>query len=115
MKDVAMLLDIMTGQDHYDNLTFQAIRRCPQDGYAAKTASKDALRGLKLGLPFNPYWSSNGVSHELCVLFSSKGLDFPLGSVLRILFFLSISIGGTKGSVILMGRCIGHRIKFDGR
>ncbi|KAL4955795.1 amidase signature domain-containing protein [Aspergillus filifer] len=59
MKDVAILLDIMAGPDRYDNLTFQAIGHYPEAGYAAEVAGKDTLPGLKLGLPWDPYWSTN--------------------------------------------------------
>ena len=65
MKDVAVLLDIMKGPDHYDNLTFQAIGHYPEKGYAAEVTDASALRGMKLGLPWDAYWSSNGVSSSI--------------------------------------------------
>ncbi|KAK8061838.1 hypothetical protein PG994_008204 [Apiospora phragmitis] len=62
MRDVAILLDIMHGPDQLDNLTYQAIGNYPEagaGGYAAHVADKTALRGMKLGLPWDPYWSTN--------------------------------------------------------
>ena len=61
IKDAAILLDIMKGADKYDNLTYQAIGHYPEDGYASKVVGKDALRGMKLGLPWAAYWKSNSV------------------------------------------------------
>jgi amidase len=62
IADAALLLDIMAGPDRYDNLTFQAIGHVPEAGYAKEVTGKEALCGMKLGLPWNPYWSTNGVS-----------------------------------------------------
>lgn len=62
IKDVAVMLDIMAGPDRLDNLTFDGLGRYPEDGYAAQVVGKDALLGMKLGLPWNPYWSTIGVS-----------------------------------------------------
>lgn len=62
MKDVAILFDIMAGADRYDNSTFDALSYYPKAGYSAEVVSKDALRGMKLGLPWNPYWSTISVS-----------------------------------------------------
>ncbi|KAK7994278.1 amidase signature enzyme [Apiospora marii] len=61
MGDVAMMLDIMHGPDPRDNLTFQAIGRYPQEsrGYSAHVVDKSSLRGMKFGLPWDPYWSTN--------------------------------------------------------
>ncbi|KAL3483369.1 amidase signature domain-containing protein [Aspergillus germanicus] len=59
MRDVAILLDIMVGADQYDNLTFQTIGHYPENGYAAEVVGKDALRGLKLGFLWDPFWSTN--------------------------------------------------------
>ena len=56
MKDVALILDIISGYDRYDNLTSEA--RYSENGYTAQVVDKDALRGLKLGLPWYPYWST---------------------------------------------------------
>ena len=57
VKDVALLLDVMAGADRYDNLTFEALGHYPKNGYTAEVLSKDSLRGMKLGLPWNPWWS----------------------------------------------------------
>lgn len=62
VKDVAIMLDIIAGPDRYDNLTFHSLGRHPKNGYAAEVVDKDALKGMKLGLPWNPYWSTWGVS-----------------------------------------------------
>ncbi|KAF7538142.1 hypothetical protein G7054_g3176 [Neopestalotiopsis clavispora] len=59
MRDVAMMLDIMHGPDSYDNLTYQAIGHYPDDEYSAHIVDKKALEGIKLGLPWDPYWSTN--------------------------------------------------------
>ena len=56
MRDVAMMLDIMHGPDSYDNLTYQAIGHYPDDEYSAHIVDKKALEGIKLGLPWDPYW-----------------------------------------------------------
>lgn len=61
IADVALLLDIMSGPDRYDNLTFESAGRVPVAGYVSTVAGKEALRGMKLGLPWHPYWSTNGV------------------------------------------------------
>ena len=61
IKDSAILLDIMIGTDKYDNLTYQAVGHYPEDGYTARVVGKDALRGMKLGLPWKAYWKSNSV------------------------------------------------------
>lgn len=53
-KDVALLLDIMAGADQYDNLTFNALGHYPIDGYSANVLTKDTLKGMKIGLPWNP-------------------------------------------------------------
>ncbi|KAK0663646.1 putative amidase [Lasiodiplodia hormozganensis] len=58
-KDVALLLDVMAGADQYDNLTFSALGQLPTNGYVAHVSSKDDLKGMKIGLPWNPYWSTN--------------------------------------------------------
>jgi amidase len=65
MADAALLLDIMVGSDRYDNLTFQAIGHYAEAGYAQEVVGKEALCGMKLGLPWDPYWSTNGVSLNL--------------------------------------------------
>ncbi|KAK7408461.1 hypothetical protein QQX98_009388 [Neonectria punicea] len=59
VKDVALLLDVMSGPDVYDNLTFEALGHYPKDGFASWVKSKDSLKGMKLGLPWNPWWSTN--------------------------------------------------------
>ncbi|KAJ4296860.1 hypothetical protein N0V90_006908 [Kalmusia sp. IMI 367209] len=59
VKDVALLLDVMAGADQYDNLTFSALGHFPSSGYTAEVTTKDALKGMRLGLPWNPYWSTN--------------------------------------------------------
>lgn len=61
MADVAALLDIMAGPDKHDNLTFEATGKLPSEGYMAQVSTKTDLKGMKLGLPWNPYWSTNGV------------------------------------------------------
>ncbi|KAE9566929.1 hypothetical protein CGMCC3_g16923 [Colletotrichum fructicola] len=60
MRDVAVLLDIMAGPDRFDNLTFEALRNYPKDGFAAEVTDQSSLKGMKLGLPWNPYWSTIG-------------------------------------------------------
>jgi amidase len=59
VADVALLLDVMSGADRYDNLTFDSLGHIPVNGYSAEVVSKSALEGMKLGLPWNPYWSTN--------------------------------------------------------
>ncbi|KAK8072768.1 hypothetical protein PG996_006116 [Apiospora saccharicola] len=61
MTDVAMMLDIMHGPDPRDNLTYQAVGECPEKsvGYTSHVADKSSLQGMKLGLPWDPYWSTN--------------------------------------------------------
>lgn len=77
MKDVAILLDIMKGVDRHDNLTFEAAGHYPKDSYASQVVGKDALRGLKLGVPWEAYWASNGVrSTPACC--SSSPMNSPL-------------------------------------
>lgn len=61
IKDAAILLDMMAGPDRHDNLTFEAIDHIPGKGYAAEVVSKDGLKGMKLGVPWYPYWATNGV------------------------------------------------------
>lgn len=83
------MLDIIAGPDRYDNLTFQSLGRHPSNGYAAEVVDKDALKGMKLGLPWNPYWSTWGVSesnvysYESLVLTCDQGYQFswPAGAV----------------------------------
>lgn len=70
MKDVAYLLDIMAGADQHDNLTWNALGHIPGQGYSTHVAQKGDIRGMKLGLPWNPYWSTNPV-REKC----TKGLS----------------------------------------
>ncbi|KAH7038380.1 amidase signature domain-containing protein [Microdochium trichocladiopsis] len=60
MKDVSILLDIMVGADKYDNLTLTGVGSYPEKGYASKVVKKQALKGMKLGLPWFPYWASQG-------------------------------------------------------
>ncbi|KIV91474.1 hypothetical protein PV10_06010 [Exophiala mesophila] len=60
IKDAAILLDIMKGIDSRDNLTFEAAGKYPTDGYTSHVVGKDALRGMKLGVPWEAYWASNG-------------------------------------------------------
>ncbi|KAI1080965.1 amidase signature domain-containing protein [Whalleya microplaca] len=55
MKDVALLLDIMAGPDQYDKLTWNGLGHYPADGYSAHVTNKESLKGMKLGLPWNPY------------------------------------------------------------
>lgn len=65
IKDAAILLDIMKGIDSHDNLTFEAAGKYPTDGYTSHVVGKDALRGMKLGVPWEAYWASNGVRNPL--------------------------------------------------
>ncbi|KDN68537.1 hypothetical protein CSUB01_12472, partial [Colletotrichum sublineola] len=58
VKDVSIMLDIMVGPDRYDNLTAEAIGHDPAKRYSAEIVGKEALRGMKLGLPWNPFWST---------------------------------------------------------
>ncbi|CAG9982978.1 unnamed protein product [Clonostachys byssicola] len=60
MTDVAIVLDIIASPDHRDNLTFNALGKIPLEGYAAALGTSHALRGMRLGLPWNPYWSTAG-------------------------------------------------------
>ncbi|KAF9870983.1 amidase [Colletotrichum karsti] len=60
MKDVAILLDIMAGPDRFDNLTFDALGHYPTNGYFAEITDQKSLKGMKLGVPWNPYWSTIG-------------------------------------------------------
>lgn len=62
MSDVALLMDIMSGPDRHDNLTFEAIGH-QAESYSAQLVKKDALQGMKLGLPWDPYWSTIAVSY----------------------------------------------------
>ncbi|KAH8896637.1 amidase signature enzyme [Thozetella sp. PMI_491] len=64
MTDVAIMLDILAGPDQYDNLTWNALGKIPEKGYAAEVVGKVALKGMKIGLPWNPYWSTAGVSQR---------------------------------------------------
>jgi amidase len=61
MKDVSILLDIMIGTDRQDNLTLTAVDQYPKSGYRSKVVTKHALKGMKFGMPWNPYWGTNGV------------------------------------------------------
>jgi amidase len=61
MKDVSILLDIMIGTDRLDNLTMTAVDQHPKSGYRSKVVKKHALKGMKFGLPWDPYWGTNGV------------------------------------------------------
>lgn len=76
-KDVALLLDIMAGADQYDNLTFNTLGHYPADGYSANVLTKDALKGMKIGLPWNPYWSTNAVCHPTPAFFPGRALMHP--------------------------------------
>ncbi|KAK3078979.1 hypothetical protein LTS18_006058, partial [Coniosporium uncinatum] len=58
MADVAMMLDIMIGVDPYDNLTFEALAHYPKKGYRAELSKECALKGMKLGVPWDPYWAT---------------------------------------------------------
>ncbi|KAL4899237.1 amidase signature domain-containing protein [Aspergillus multicolor] len=60
MSDVAVLMDILKGPDARDNLTFQAAGRYPPTGYTGHLVGQDALKGMKLGIPWSPYWETNG-------------------------------------------------------
>lgn len=60
VEDVAIMLDIMAGADKYDNATWNALGHHPEDGYASQVVGKESLKGLKLGLPWHPYWSTIG-------------------------------------------------------
>ncbi|KAH8888545.1 amidase signature enzyme, partial [Thozetella sp. PMI_491] len=60
MADVALMLDIMAGADPLDNLTFEALGHYPEKGYSAEVVGKDALKGMKLGVPWHPYWATEG-------------------------------------------------------
>ncbi|KAK6214581.1 hypothetical protein LQW54_004303 [Pestalotiopsis sp. IQ-011] len=77
MKDVAYLLDIVAGADRYDNLTWNALGNIPTDGYAARVSQKDGLRGMKLGLPWNPYWSTNAYTPSGRICPVARKLDLP--------------------------------------
>ncbi|KAK8075530.1 hypothetical protein PG997_010193 [Apiospora hydei] len=59
VRDVAVMLDIMRGPDPLDNLTFQAVGKYPVDGYTVHLTNRSALRGMKFGIPWDPYWSTN--------------------------------------------------------
>ncbi|KAI0153019.1 amidase signature domain-containing protein [Xylariaceae sp. FL1272] len=59
MKDIAYVLDAITGADQYDNLTWNALAHYPTEKYASYVSKKASLKGMKLGLPWNPYWSTN--------------------------------------------------------
>lgn len=61
IKDTAIMLDIMVGPDRHDNLTFESIGHAPEKGYEAEVVDKSGLKGMKLGLPWFPYWSTNAV------------------------------------------------------
>ena len=73
-KDVALLLDVMAGADQYDNLTFSALGQLPTNGYVAHVSSKDELKGMKIGLPWNPYWSTNAVRDIFPAVISKQRL-----------------------------------------
>lgn len=65
MRDVALLLDVMAGPDRYDNLTWNALGHYPSGGYSSRVVKQDALKGMRLGMPWNPYWSTNPVSENV--------------------------------------------------
>ncbi|KAK2044727.1 amidase signature enzyme, partial [Colletotrichum somersetense] len=75
MKDVSIMLDIMAGPDHYDNLTAEAIGHDPAKRYSAEVVGKEALRGMKLGLPWNPFWSTVGSSSQKMALVADRRLQ----------------------------------------
>ena len=75
MRDVATLLDIMAGVDSKDNLTAEAPGHMPEKGYTAEITDKAALKGMKLGLPWDNYWAANRVRH----LPLSPRSELPLG------------------------------------
>ncbi|KEY64414.1 hypothetical protein S7711_08472 [Stachybotrys chartarum IBT 7711] len=77
MKDVSILLDIMVGTDRYDNLTFQAIGHEPEGNYASEIVGREALRGMKLGLLWNPYWSTGASNPALKAIVSPYGAGHP--------------------------------------
>lgn len=62
MRDVAYLLDAMYGPDQHDNYTLAQLGRTPPEGYTAYLTTKTSLKGMRLGIPWNPYWSTNAVS-----------------------------------------------------
>lgn len=62
ISDVAIIFDIIAGADPLDNLTYNALGHIPEDGYASRVVGQEALKGMKLGLPWNPYWATGGVS-----------------------------------------------------
>lgn len=68
MSDVSIMLDVIAAPDSYDNLTFKALGRYPESGYLEQVRSTADLRGMKLGLPWNPYWSTAGVYFTQCPL-----------------------------------------------
>lgn len=45
IRDVAVLMDIMSGPDKYDNLTHQAIGHYPEDGYQAHSGQEGGAQG----------------------------------------------------------------------
>lgn len=61
MSDVSVMLDIIAGADRYDNLTFDGLGTYPEAGYASQIVGRSALNGMKIGLLWNPYWSTAGV------------------------------------------------------
>ncbi|MAD86501.1 MAG: hypothetical protein CL912_26370 [Deltaproteobacteria bacterium] len=61
MADVALLLNIIAGADQHDNLTWTGLGKIPYEGYEAQIAGQSALKGMKLGLP----WNSNNIPRSI--------------------------------------------------
>jgi amidase len=60
MKNVAVLLDIIHGVDACDTLTVQAVAHSPIKGCAAEIVGENALKSMKLDVPWDAYWKFKG-------------------------------------------------------
>lgn len=58
---MALIFDIIAGADASDNLTISGLGRTPDSGYMSMVSTKDDLKGMKLGIPWHPYWATAGV------------------------------------------------------
>ncbi|RYO74018.1 hypothetical protein DL766_007330 [Monosporascus sp. MC13-8B] len=83
--DVALRLDIMAVRN--STTTSRGIGRAinPQDGYSVRITNDDSLDGMKLGLPWNPYWSTKpsqlqAAGTEIVNIFASSRTDLHLRS-----------------------------------
>ncbi|KAJ7116571.1 amidase signature domain-containing protein [Mycena epipterygia] len=73
VQDAAYALDAIWGFDWRDDATLEQLGKTP-DNYVQFVSSKTALKGMKVGIPWERLWQGTTTSHQIPALLEAVGI-----------------------------------------